>query len=89
MRTLLMELRPNAIFEADPPELLRHLVDAFSGRTGIQVTFEKEIDPAVVIRGDQKLVIYRITQEALNNIMKHANAQEVLVHFRIKPPRLC
>ena len=88
MRTLLMELRPNAIFEADPPELLRHLVDAFSGRTGIPVTFEKEIDPAVVIRGDQKLVIYRITQEALNNIMKHARAQQVLVHFRIKPAQI-
>lgn len=83
MRTLLMELRPNAIFEAEPSELLRHLVDAFSGRTGVQVTFEKEIDPTVVMSGDQKLVIYRITQEALNNISKHASAQQVLLHFRV------
>jgi len=88
MRTLLMELRPNAIFEADPSELLRHLVDAFSGRTGVHVTYEKEIDPAVVMSGDQKLVIYRITQEALNNISKHANAQQVLVHFRVKPEKI-
>jgi len=88
MRTLLMELRPNAIFEADPIELLRHLVDAFSGRTGIQVTFEKEIDPLVTLQGDHKLVIYRITQEALNNIVKHANAQQVMVHFRVKPNQL-
>ncbi|HSM23530.1 MAG TPA: GAF domain-containing protein [Anaerolineaceae bacterium] len=83
MRTLLMELRPNAIFEANPKELLTHLMDAYTGRSGIPVQYSEKIEPTAEISGEQKLVIYRIAQEALNNISKHATPSKVKILFHV------
>jgi signal transduction histidine kinase len=82
MRTLLMELRPSALSEADPGELLKHLADAFTGRTGLPVHFDLEVLDPCIIPTDVKLVFYRIAQEGLSNILKHAQAGQVWMHFR-------
>jgi signal transduction histidine kinase len=82
MRTLLMELRPAALSEADPGELLKHLADAFTGRTGLPVYFDLQAPVMCEIPADVKLVFYRIAQEGLNNILKHAQATRVWMHFR-------
>ena len=83
MRTLLMELRPNAIIEANPKELLQHLMDAYTGRSGIPIQYTEKIDPKTDLNADQKLVIYRVAQEALNNIAKHAHPSEVKIMFHV------
>lgn len=83
MRTLLMELRPNAITEANPKELLQHLMDAYTGRSGIPIQYTEKIDPHANLSGDQKLVIYRVAQEALNNIAKHASPTNVKIMFHV------
>ena len=83
MRTLLMELRPNAIVEANPKELLTHLMDAYTGRSGIPVQYSEKIEPDAEISGEHKLVIYRIAQEALNNISKHATPSKVKIMFHV------
>ena len=83
MRTLLMELRPNAITEANPKELLQHLMDAYTGRSGIPIQYSEKIDPYANLTGDQKLVIYRVAQEALNNIAKHATPTKVKIMFHV------
>ena len=83
MRTLLMELRPNAIFEANPNELLRHLMDAYSSRIGTAIQYTEKIDPKATVSGDQKLVIYRVAQEALNNVAKHASPTQVKILFHV------
>jgi PAS domain S-box-containing protein len=88
MRTLLMELRPNAIVEANPKELLKHLMDAYTGRTGISIDYSENIDPETKLSGEQKLVIYRVAQEALNNIAKHATPSEVKVLFHVEPSKV-
>jgi len=82
MRTLLMELRPSALSEADPGELLKHLADAFTGRTGLSVHFDLQVPATCEIPADVKLVFYRIAQEGLSNILKHAQATRVWMHFR-------
>jgi len=62
--TLLMELRPNAIVDANPRELLKHLMDAYTGRTGISIDYPEKIDPGTSLSGEQKLVNYSVAQEA-------------------------
>jgi len=72
MRTLLLELRPSAIADADIQQLMRQLADSTTGRTGVTVTWWIEGTPH--LSADRKVVIYRTMQEALHNIVKHAEA---------------
>ena len=79
MRTLLWELRPSSLIETDLGDLLRHLTNAFTGRTRIPTTVNLEgmVDPPFKV----KEVVYRIAQESLNNISKHAEASAVMVNL--------
>jgi signal transduction histidine kinase len=75
MRSLLLELRPSALIQAETSELFRHLADAFTGRARIPVNFQIEGDAP--LPADVKVGLYRIAQEALNNIARHAEATQV------------
>ncbi len=85
MRSLLFELRPAALLAADITTLIAQLVDAFSSRTRIPVDckvgkFECPMPP------DVKIALYRIIQELLNNIEKHAQASQVGLTFDLVRP---
>lgn len=86
MRTLLLELRPAALVEADISELFRHLVEAFSGRARVPV--ELNVQDEYCLPPDVKIAFYRITQEALNNIAKHAGASQVAIDLSCQPDRV-
>ena len=75
MRTLLLELRPSALVEVELGDLLRQVGEAFTGRSRIPI--QLEVDGDIHIPPDVKVGLYRIAQEALNNIAKHANASQV------------
>jgi PAS domain S-box-containing protein len=77
MRTLLFELRPSALQAAELNTLLRQLADVLTGRTRIPVELILEGDTQPP--SEVKIVLYRITQEAFNNITKHSNATQVQV----------
>ena len=83
MRTLLMELRPAALVEASMTDLLRQLGQAAGGREGIPVTVTVE-EPRE-LPSDVQIALYRIAQEALNNVVKHAQASQVDVCLRCVP----
>jgi signal transduction histidine kinase len=80
MRSLLVELRPSGLRDKSLGELLKQLTKAVQGRAKIQII--------TTVTGDQplpeevKLVFYRVTQEALNNIIKHAQSTQVDVSFQ-------
>ena len=80
MRALLAELRPSTLTDAELGDLLRLLGNAFTGRTNIpanvSVTGQGELPAGV------QVAIYRICQEALNNIAKHANAGGVEISLK-------
>jgi signal transduction histidine kinase len=80
MRTLLMELRPTALVDVPLPDLLLQLSEAFTGRARVPV--DLDANKTVDLPTNVKIGFYRITQEALNNIQKHANAShvEILLH---------
>lgn len=79
MRTLLLELRPAALIEKNFGELLQHQVKAFTNRTRIPVELLVEGD--CILPPDVQMAFYRITQETLMNITKHARADHVSVKF--------
>ena len=75
MRTLLFELRPAALETAPLDVLLERLGDALEGQMKVDV--DVEVDKAMELPPDVKVVFYRVTQEAFSNIAKHARAEHV------------
>ncbi len=75
MRALLAELRPATLTDTELGELLILLGNAFTGRTNIPVAVK--ISGEGSLPAEPQVAIYRICQEALNNIAKHAKASQV------------
>ncbi len=83
MRMLLLELRPSALIEASLSDLLKQLALAAGGRSGIQ--FSVDIDPSLTgikFDPDRQVALYRIVQEAINNVIKHSRATRAQVILR-------
>ncbi len=75
MRGLLAELRPSVLTDSSLGDLLRQLASAFTGRTNVpaRVTIAREH----ALSARLQVALYRICQEALQNIAKHAGASRV------------
>ncbi len=83
MRTLLLELRPAGITRVPLRELMVQLTEAISGRS--EFSLEVDLNDFPPLPEDVQIVFYRITQEALNNIAKHAEAKHVLLRLTASP----
>jgi PAS domain S-box-containing protein len=83
MRTLLFELRPAALADAELGELLRQLSESLMGRARIPATLE--IERSCQIPVDVKVAFYRIAQEALNNIARHSRASRAQLTLHCGP----
>jgi signal transduction histidine kinase len=83
MRTLLLELRPLALVEASLSDLLRQLAESITGRARVPVALELEGE--CTLDAEVKIALYRIAQEALNNVAKHAGATRATLSLRCVP----
>lgn len=81
MRDVMAELRPHTLDDYGLPAALRSLAAGFSKRTGIQVAFEGDL-PGGDLPKTVDLAMFRIAQEALNNVAKHSNADRVEMAIR-------
>lgn len=84
MRDVMGELRPHALDDHGLPAALRLLAGAFEKRTAIRTT--------VAVSGPERaadgfaLPLYRIAQEALNNVAKHSQARNVRIRYAADGP---
>lgn len=75
MRALIFELRPESLQTEGLVAALGKLVNALGARHQFEVTLEAGDEPDISIEAKESL--YRIAQEAMNNIAKHARANHV------------
>ena len=81
MRTMLLEMRADGVAQTPLPELLRHLVEASGSRIGADVRLS--VEGQGVLPAEVQTALYRIAQEALNNVARHAKAVRVWVDLRL------
>jgi signal transduction histidine kinase len=83
VRRLAVELRPSALDDFGLLPAVERLVDTFREKSGLRVELEAQL-------GDERLpseaetTLYRVIQEALANIVKHASASRVSILLRRK-----
>lgn len=81
LRALIFELRPPALQDHSLIEAVRAYAASMAGRSGVPITvLDERADTALPeVASDN---IYRVVQEALHNVVRHAGAGEVTVSFR-------
>ncbi len=78
--SLARELRPATLDDHGLEAALRSRVDEFSHQTGTPTTLSVAADLGPLDAQDQ-LVVYRVVQESLSNVARHADAQGVRVEL--------
>jgi signal transduction histidine kinase len=81
------ELRPAMLDELGLLPALRCYLKAFALRTGLRVRFDGN-PAAEKLNDEQKTVLFRVTQESLTNVARHAQASHVTVSMRALANRL-
>ena len=85
MRTLLLELRPQALLNAKFSDLLKQLGEAITARSRVPVQVVCQSSAEPTFPPDVQVALYRIAQEALSNVVRHAGATMVVVKLLTKP----
>jgi signal transduction histidine kinase len=78
VRRLAVELRPSALDDFGLVAALERLAEAFGEQSGIGVDIHTNLD-STRLPGEIETALYRIVQEALTNVAKHAEATRVSI----------
>jgi len=83
LRTIIADLRPAALDELGLEPALRTLVTRVAERAGLEAHVTIRLG-GVRLDPDIETIAYRVAQEALTNIVKHAGARRVTVDLRLE-----
>jgi signal transduction histidine kinase len=80
-RSAIAQMRVNSVRDLGLGPAIAKAIQRFKDRTGLEVEFSMDADAARF--GDERAeVIFRMTEEALRNIERHARATRVLIALR-------
>jgi signal transduction histidine kinase len=82
VRSLSQALHPMMLEEAGLEHTLEWYLPNFERQTGIKIRYLKA---PITIDGNGAIHIYRVLQEALNNVARHSGAKEAWVRVRLQP----
>ena len=85
---LARELRPTALDDHGLEAALTTQVERFGRQAGIRATLDLAAGLDDVVGGDGQLAAYRVVQESLSNVARHAEAQSVHVEIRRRDGRV-
>jgi signal transduction histidine kinase len=87
VRTLSQALHPVMLDEAGLETTLDWYIPTVERQTGIAISYEKRGKP-YSLDGNAAVQIYRVLQEALNNVARHSGAKQAWVRLRFLPATL-
>jgi signal transduction histidine kinase len=87
VRSLSQALHPVMIDEAGLESTLDWYLPMMQKQTGTRIAYEKLGKPFPV-DGNTAIQVYRVLQEALNNVTRHSDTKEAWVRLRFLPERL-
>ena len=84
IETVMSELRPPLLDEYGLGAALAWYAEEYAQRTGVRVLVEKPQDAGRDLRAEAAVALFRIAQEALNNVAKHAGAKLVRIWLSLE-----
>lgn len=81
VRDLAYDLRPGTLEQLGLAQTLLQHCEEFSAKTGVNVDFSAAAIDELQLDFDTKITLYRLIQEGLNNVKKHADATDVTVRL--------
>jgi two-component system sensor histidine kinase UhpB len=75
VRRIARHLRPEALEDLGLQSALAALANSFGEQAQLRV--ERRLEPSLPLSRDEELVVYRVAQEALTNVARHAQATRV------------
>jgi signal transduction histidine kinase len=87
VRTLSQALHPVMLDEAGLEATLDWYIPTVERQTGIAISYEKQ-GVSFPVEGSAAVQIYRVLQEALNNVARHSGARQAWVRLRFMPSNL-
>jgi signal transduction histidine kinase len=88
MRRIATDLRPGILDSLGLEAAVDTLAQEFESRTGIQCSLLKQASDTPIFDKDISIAAYRIVQEALTNIARHAHASEAHITYVADDERL-
>jgi signal transduction histidine kinase len=87
LRDLIADLRPSVLDDLGLVPALQGQVQEFTERSGVQASLivggrRRRLEPEI------EIVLFRIAQEALNNVGKHAQASKTLMRLEFEPQQV-
>jgi signal transduction histidine kinase len=79
VRRLALELRPKVLDDYGLVPALERLTSTFNDTTGIVVDFETGLTPDTRLTSEIETALYRIVQESLTNMVKHAEPEHASI----------
>lgn len=86
LRQIIADLRPSHLDDLGLAPTLRWYLKHYEERWRLHTRLIVSDDPTQRLPAEYETVLFRITQEALNNVAKHAQAQNVTVTLALAPP---
>lgn len=87
MRLLIFELRPPVLEEEGLVTALQTRLEAVEARSGVHADFQTSGERRLPL--PLEIELYRIAQEALTNVVKHARAKQVKISLRFDEVQVC
>ncbi|NBC18629.1 MAG: PAS domain S-box protein [Bacteroidetes bacterium] len=83
VRQLSLDLRPSTLDDLGLQPALEEYIRRYEGRTQITLHFDVDLDAGKRLNAAVETTAYRIVQEALTNVARHAEAAEATVRLRV------